>query len=296
MNVDEALRRLGADSGFPREAMEWALAHWDEAQPRFLSRLRGWAARGAVPPEAANEAFFLVHLCGDKGDTGVYEPLCRLVGTDPGVEEWLSDAISESLPGILIKTFDGDVTPLMKVIEDNRADEFVRTAALAALGYLVRTCDALDDETMVALLRRLHRDAKPDDGLIFWMAWADVAAGLGHESLRSDLVRLNDEGRLEKREYGLADFDSALRQARENPSDLSVFEKINALPFENAVATLESWSWENPDTNREFDEEAFAQADGPFDEPYVNPLRDVGRNDPCPCGSGKKFKKCCLPA
>jgi len=22
--------------------------------------------------------------------------------------------------------------------------------------------------------------------------------------------------------------------------------------------------------------------------------RDVGRNDPCPCGSGRKFKKCCL--
>jgi len=21
----------------------------------------------------------------------------------------------------------------------------------------------------------------------------------------------------------------------------------------------------------------------------------VGRNDPCPCGSGKKFKKCCQP-
>ena len=25
-----------------------------------------------------------------------------------------------------------------------------------------------------------------------------------------------------------------------------------------------------------------------------NPVRHVGRNDPCPCGSGKKFKKCCL--
>ncbi|MBO9323855.1 MAG: SEC-C domain-containing protein, partial [Roseiflexus sp.] len=21
----------------------------------------------------------------------------------------------------------------------------------------------------------------------------------------------------------------------------------------------------------------------------------VGRNDPCPCGSGKKYKQCCLP-
>ena len=26
----------------------------------------------------------------------------------------------------------------------------------------------------------------------------------------------------------------------------------------------------------------------------INPWRDVGRNDPCPCGSGKKAKKCCL--
>lgn len=24
------------------------------------------------------------------------------------------------------------------------------------------------------------------------------------------------------------------------------------------------------------------------------PARHVGRNDPCPCGSGKKFKKCCM--
>ncbi|MDB5983277.1 MAG: secA1 [Pseudomonas sp.] len=27
-------------------------------------------------------------------------------------------------------------------------------------------------------------------------------------------------------------------------------------------------------------------------EPVRNTLKDVGRNDPCPCGSEKKFKKC----
>lgn len=26
-----------------------------------------------------------------------------------------------------------------------------------------------------------------------------------------------------------------------------------------------------------------------------NPLLKFPRNDPCPCKSGKKFKKCCLP-
>jgi SEC-C motif domain protein len=27
-------------------------------------------------------------------------------------------------------------------------------------------------------------------------------------------------------------------------------------------------------------------------KPYVRPEPKVGRNDPCPCGSGKKYKKC----
>jgi uncharacterized protein len=30
-----------------------------------------------------------------------------------------------------------------------------------------------------------------------------------------------------------------------------------------------------------------------YPETYVRPAPKVGRNDPCPCGSGKKFKKCC---
>lgn len=28
--------------------------------------------------------------------------------------------------------------------------------------------------------------------------------------------------------------------------------------------------------------------------PYARETRRVGRNDYCPCGSGKKFKRCCL--
>ena len=30
------------------------------------------------------------------------------------------------------------------------------------------------------------------------------------------------------------------------------------------------------------------------DEDPEPPQKKIGRNDPCPCGSGKKFKKCCL--
>ncbi len=31
-----------------------------------------------------------------------------------------------------------------------------------------------------------------------------------------------------------------------------------------------------------------------FTEPFLRDTPKVGRNDPCPCGSGKKYKRCCL--
>ncbi len=36
-----------------------------------------------------------------------------------------------------------------------------------------------------------------------------------------------------------------------------------------------------------------AAAGKPSSKPFVRSKAKVGRNDPCPCGSGKKYKKCC---
>lgn len=54
--------------------------------------------------------------------------------------------------------------------------------------------------------------------------------------------------------------------------------------------------WEEEAKNRD---EAWMNApdfmgDYEFVETYVRDAPKIGRNDPCPCGSGKKFKKCCL--
>ena len=35
------------------------------------------------------------------------------------------------------------------------------------------------------------------------------------------------------------------------------------------------------------------RAPGPAARPFVHRADKTGRNDPCPCGSGKKFKQCC---
>lgn len=53
-------------------------------------------------------------------------------------------------------------------------------------------------------------------------------------------------------------------------------------------------AWDEED----FDEEDFVLDDPYLDfddvqEPFVREEPKVGRNEPCPCGSGKKYKKCC---
>jgi hypothetical protein len=39
--------------------------------------------------------------------------------------------------------------------------------------------------------------------------------------------------------------------------------------------------------------QAFVEASGEKAATFQRPAAKIGRNDPCPCGSGKKYKKCC---
>ena len=82
-----------------------------------------------------------------------------------------------------------------------------------------------------------------------------------------------------------------------DPERMAGFQYDNIAPLEDAVGELSGWyafsDAAERDRARQVAREV-AGVDRPPQLPAVNPYKDVGRNDPCPCGSGKKFKKCCL--
>ncbi len=83
---------------------------------------------------------------------------------------------------------------------------------------------------------------------------------------------------------------------------------IMALAYENH-ADLEMRPFKEPVDDKKRDELMVASAAGvmrmhahflsqrkqymPKTGTFIRPGRKVGRNEPCPCGSGKKYKKCC---
>ena len=70
MDVETAIRAFAsAGLELPREAMRWALDNWDEAAPGILGVLERFADGTGRSEEAANAAFFILHLAGERRET-----------------------------------------------------------------------------------------------------------------------------------------------------------------------------------------------------------------------------------
>jgi hypothetical protein len=237
----------------------------------------------------------------EKAETRAFGPLCRSARDDAAMREALGATIGETFRGILIRTFDGDVGALKALIESEEADELARSEAFDVLAYLTAV-GKIDGGATEAYLRHLVDALRPQEESIVWDAWAAAVALLGLESFVPTVRDLMARGLIPAWCMTAKDFDTLLRRTLDDPARMAGFASEHIHPFDDAIVELSSWHsfTEEAREERERAEEWRAahptmasQLHAPA-EPYVNPHRGVGRNDPCPCGSGKKYKKCCL--
>jgi uncharacterized protein len=281
--ADDAIQAFAeATDAPPNAALRWSLAHWDEVAPRFLAMLEAYTDGTDGSEVTADAMFFIIHLCGDKGDRRAYRTLCRLMLDEQRLIDALGDQASvDTLKGILIRCFDGDVAPLRQVIEAPDAESITRGEALLALAWLARDgrCPEAEFKDYMRHLLRTMRPRQPD---YVWYIWVVVAAMLGYQEFAAESTRLIKEGRVPEEWLTPEELPELLAMGDATGKHGLVSEEV--VPFENVIEALADWPW---------DDEA---DDEPAPEPFINPLRHIGRNDPCPCGSGKKFKNCCLVA
>jgi uncharacterized protein len=281
--VDDAIEAfaLAADAT-PNAALRWSLDHWDQAAPRFLAMLEAYANGSDETDTTIDALFFIIHLFGDKGDKRAYRTLCRLMLNEERLIAVLGDtACVETLKGILIKCFDGDAGPLRQVIESTEAESITRGEALLALAWLARD-GRCPESGFRDYLRHLEQTMLPREMDYIWYNFVVVAAILGYQEFAGPSARLIEAGLVPEEWLTMAELPDLLATGDAVGKNGLISEDV--APFDDVIAALADWPW--PD---DFEDEAAP-------EPYVNPLRHIGRNDPCPCGSGKKFKNCHLVA
>jgi len=138
-----------------------------------------------------------------------------------------------------------------------------------------------------APIRRLIEDVEPCH---VWDRVADLATDLHPGELADDLRRAYQDGLIDPFFISPRNVESALRRSRSAVIEQSRGRSRGLIT--DTVAEMHWWACFEPEPRR--DQRAAAEL-GPWKS--IETVRKagpkVGRNDPCPCGSGKKYKVCC---
>src|SRR3954452_8998678 len=241
MDLETATRAFAsAGHDLPRDAMSWALDHWDEAAPGLLGGLERYADGTDQSEEAAGAVFFILHLAGERRETRAFAPLCRLAKDAEAIDAVLGDGVTTTLSRIMISTYDGDLDTLKGVIEADEADEYTRAGALEVLAYLAATGRVAREEAEAYLLR-LHDALRPRHESFVWSGWVLAVGLLGLEALSDVVQQAFERGLIDPTVMGYEHFREDLGRTLADPERMAGFRYDNIAPLEDALGELSRW-------------------------------------------------------
>lgn len=230
--------------------------------PRIWTRVHALRTLGRFEAEAA----FAV------------EPLLVLL---PEEDDWLR----EEIPFFYAAVGEAALEPLAKLLLDPNADPEARGTAVECIAEIGEQHADLHDRA-VALLTSIVNKEREDPTL--------VAFAIG------DLLNLN----------ALESLPLIEQAFQEDRVDLGYIQLPDVQEYFGLPVTAPRIDlWDDFDETEPFEDDEALGDEETFDteefdaipgvtpveepqQPYIAPLK-VGRNEPCPCGSGKKYKKCC---
>jgi uncharacterized protein len=292
MEPQAVLYHLAHAEGMPEAAIRAARERRDETAPVFVDLVERYLAGETGAGELEEALFFVFHLLGEWREKSAYQPFARLLAGPPDrLEQAIGDAITETSHRVMAAVFDGDPRPLYQVIEAEHADEFVRSRMLEALA-MVTLAGGLDRVEVATYLRNAFMTLRPHAANFVWQGWQSAIALLGLKELSALVKKAFDRGLIGPEVMEYQDFRGDLKYALAHPE--APWQPTSVGEFTPFGDTIEELSWWYAFSSAYLERKATQSHGLGLAESAVNPFRDVGRNDPCPCGSGKEFKKCCL--
>jgi hypothetical protein len=300
MDADAILHELTHAEGLPKAALAAASEQRAEMAPLFLDAIDSYLAAPAARRAEPTPLFFIVHLLGEWREKSAYGRLASLLRCRPEeVDAILGDGITTTAHRVMAGVFDGDPQPLYDIILDADADEFARSSMCEAVAMLVLRGD-MDKAGASRFLRDAFAALEPQAPNFVWQGWQSAIAMLGLSELKSLVKTAFERGFIDRQWLGFEHFERDLAHGIEHPGEPVRPGDDLFTPFGNVIEELSNWygfsEKRREDRVKRQDDASFdwGGAGLSLDGPYRNTLKGVGRNDPCPCGSGKKFKKCCL--
>ncbi len=312
MTIPEILKELEPYTGrFPMEAMEAAIAQGEAITPELLRVVEAVAEN---PTGFASRQDYMLHvfalfLLAQFREKRAYPAIVKMFSA-PGETPFdlAGDTVTEGLSQIFASVYDGNPAPLHGLVESEEVNEFVRNAALNAFLVLEHT-GLMPRAEVVEYLRSLFHGRLKREHSYAWDSLVCAVADLPAPELLEDVRQAYADGLIDAAVAGLQGIerDVAAPEPWRLEGRTLITDAINEMEWWVSFHPEDSQPPEPPEVEPPPPPplppspppvECVPLPPSPPPVEYVPPqpfVRQpkIGRNDPCPCGSGKKYKKCC---
>ena len=287
----DVMAALSTRQRLPEAALGAATAQRAAVAPLLIEEFEVFLS--ASPAHRARDGarqdllFLAFHLLGEWQEQSAYRTLARFLRQPrQDIEPVLGDAITTTTHRVMAAVQDGDPQPLFDIILDPAAEEFVRAAMCETLA-MASARGAVARESVVRFLRDAFNDLEPQAACYVWSGWQSAIAMLGLSELEGLVDEAFRRGFIDPTWMKFRHFKNELDDVLANPEAPHWTRRSHYTLFGNTVEELSTWhsfsaaSDAAPATALPAFRPAGSEAD-----PAINPWRRLGRNDPCPCGSG----------
>ena len=190
--------------------------------------------------------------------------------------------------------YDGSPALLQGLVESEQVNDYVRSAALESFLVLQNT-GQMPREAVVEYFRSLFQGRLQRNPTYIWSSLACAVADLPAPELLEEVRQAYADDLVDT---SVADLEGIERDV----AAPQAWRRDQQRLITDAIAEMKWWAAFQPNDSRSKQElPELDMSPSPVPPPasdYAPPKphvreRKIGRNEPCPCGSGKKYKRCC---
>ncbi|MDR1688739.1 MAG: DUF1186 domain-containing protein [Clostridiales bacterium] len=287
---------------FPKKALKEIIANPSEYIPELLES-RDYALNNAKEIRETKNDYFMhsyaMYLLAQFREKRAFPKLAAFLRLpEREINCILGDSLTEHFSQLLLSTFDNENTQiLLDIMQDCNLYEWARLVAIETYGLLCINGFISQDEVIKNFRALIYEKLPSDDSYVVFTGIVGGIIDCRLYDMVPDARFLYDDDRVDEFVYGGYDdfldwiFNEEHRRERTFIDD--------------AISEMETWAcFKQADEGSKKDSKkdsgdlkkmiADMEKEIMGEAATEQKRKKVGRNDPCPCGSGKKYKKCCI--
>lgn len=275
---------------FPEEAFRVITENEEETKLYLREALEKAVREKAKLDSDYQLHFYALFLLGQFQDKEAFQKITELVSLPPETVDYLiGDTVTSGLSDILYNTYDGDMNRLKQMIADKTVDEYVRADVLEVMGQLYLDGEIPESDWKSFLSQKIH-EAQGYDHI--YNSIADLICRCHFVDMLPEIRYMFDHDLMDEGYLGAYDSCVDLMFEYREKGERFCAKSMDAAEYLRSWAMFTDSDMRDPDMSDADFEKMLMKMERTLNPPIRK--KKIGRNEPCPCGSGKKYKLCCM--